>query len=125
MYTRPIYQTFKKRISEKRKFIQVLFGPRQTGKTHRPKVIVYPGRLVLHVFFKPCSDVSLKLIQQTLPVWLASITFRISLIFDVLLHRVSADAQFLGNLSLGQPLPLQHQYVQNGLLFFTAPPRSH
>jgi uncharacterized protein len=33
MYTRPIYQSLKKRISEKRKFIQVLFGPRQTGKT--------------------------------------------------------------------------------------------
>lgn len=33
MYNRPIYQTLKKRISEKRKFIQVLFGPRQTGKT--------------------------------------------------------------------------------------------
>lgn len=33
MYKRPIYQTLKKRISEKRKFIQVLFGPRQSGKT--------------------------------------------------------------------------------------------
>jgi hypothetical protein len=33
MYTRPIYQSLKKRVSEKRKFIQVLFGPRQTGKT--------------------------------------------------------------------------------------------
>ena len=33
MYDRPIYQTLKKRVAEKRKFIQVLSGPRQTGKT--------------------------------------------------------------------------------------------
>ncbi len=33
MYTRPIYQTLLKRVSEKRRFIQVLAGPRQTGKT--------------------------------------------------------------------------------------------
>lgn len=33
MYDRPIYQTLKKRITERRRFLQVLFGPRQTGKT--------------------------------------------------------------------------------------------
>lgn len=93
------------------------------AKTHRAKPVVYPGRLVLHVFFKPCSKVTPKPIQQTLAVWLTPITLRISLILDVLLHGVSADAQFLGNLPLGQPLPLQHQYVQNDLLFFNAPPR--
>jgi uncharacterized protein len=33
MYTRPVYHTLKKRVAEKRRFIQVLSGPRQTGKT--------------------------------------------------------------------------------------------
>ena len=33
MYKRPIFQTLLKRIEEKRHFIQVLAGPRQTGKT--------------------------------------------------------------------------------------------
>ena len=33
MYTRTIYHTLLKRVSEKRRFIQVLAGPRQTGKT--------------------------------------------------------------------------------------------
>ena len=33
MYARPIYHILKKRVAEKRKFIQVLSGPRQTGKT--------------------------------------------------------------------------------------------
>jgi len=33
MYRRPIYRTLLKRISEPRRFIQVLAGPRQTGKT--------------------------------------------------------------------------------------------
>jgi predicted AAA+ superfamily ATPase len=33
MYRRPVYDTLVKRFSEKRRFIQVLAGPRQTGKT--------------------------------------------------------------------------------------------
>jgi len=33
MYKRPIFQTLLNRVSEKRRFIQVLAGPRQTGKT--------------------------------------------------------------------------------------------
>ncbi len=33
MYQRPIFQTILKRLREKRKFMQVLAGPRQTGKT--------------------------------------------------------------------------------------------
>ncbi len=33
MYRRPVYRTLLKRISEPRRFIQVLAGPRQTGKT--------------------------------------------------------------------------------------------
>jgi hypothetical protein len=33
MYVRPIYHILKKRVAERRKFIQVLSGPRQTGKT--------------------------------------------------------------------------------------------
>ena len=33
MYKRPIFQKIIKRLQEKRRFIQVLAGPRQTGKT--------------------------------------------------------------------------------------------
>ncbi len=33
MFKRPVYRTLLKRLSEKRRFIQVLAGPRQTGKT--------------------------------------------------------------------------------------------
>jgi predicted AAA+ superfamily ATPase len=33
MFKRPVYETLYKRLNEKRRFIQVLFGPRQTGKT--------------------------------------------------------------------------------------------
>ena len=33
MYKRPIYKTIVQRMSEPRRFIQVLSGPRQTGKT--------------------------------------------------------------------------------------------
>lgn len=33
MYKRPLYEIVMKRLSEKRRFIQVLAGPRQTGKT--------------------------------------------------------------------------------------------
>ena len=32
-FTRPIYQTLHGRILEARRFLQVLVGPRQTGKT--------------------------------------------------------------------------------------------
>ncbi len=33
MFQRPHFQVIKKRIKEPRRFIQVLFGPRQVGKT--------------------------------------------------------------------------------------------
>ncbi|MDX8406916.1 MAG: ATP-binding protein [Mariprofundaceae bacterium] len=33
MYSRPIFQTIEKRVAEPRRFIQVLAGPRQVGKT--------------------------------------------------------------------------------------------
>ena len=33
MFKRPIYRSILKRLSEPRRFIQVLAGPRQTGKT--------------------------------------------------------------------------------------------
>lgn len=33
MFERPYLETVKKRIEEKRKFIQVILGPRQVGKT--------------------------------------------------------------------------------------------
>ncbi len=33
MYRRPMYDTLLARLQERRRFIQVLAGPRQTGKT--------------------------------------------------------------------------------------------
>jgi hypothetical protein len=33
MYKRPVFHTILKRIQEPRRFIQILAGPRQTGKT--------------------------------------------------------------------------------------------
>jgi predicted AAA+ superfamily ATPase len=33
MYLRPMYHTLVQRLGEPRRFIQVLAGPRQTGKT--------------------------------------------------------------------------------------------
>ena len=33
MYKRPIYKSLYRRLHEPRRFIQVLLGPRQTGKT--------------------------------------------------------------------------------------------
>ena len=33
MYTRLIYKTILERLNEERRFIQVLYGPRQVGKT--------------------------------------------------------------------------------------------
>jgi predicted AAA+ superfamily ATPase len=48
MYKRPIYKTIKKRISEKRKFIQVLFGPRQTGKTTIVRQLMEDLKILSH-----------------------------------------------------------------------------
>ena len=40
MYKRPIYQTLLKRVREPRRFIQVLAGPRQVGKTILAKQVI-------------------------------------------------------------------------------------
>ena len=48
MYTRPIYKTLKKRIGEKRKFIQVLSGPRQTGKTTMARQLIAEMKIPGH-----------------------------------------------------------------------------
>ncbi len=43
MYKRPVYSIIVKRLSEKRRFIQVLAGPRQTGKTTLARQIMQAG----------------------------------------------------------------------------------
>ena len=48
MYKRPLYKTLKKRMSEKRKFMQVLFGPRQTGKTTIVRQLMEDLKILSH-----------------------------------------------------------------------------
>ena len=43
MYKRPVYSIITKRLAEKRRFIQVLAGPRQTGKTTLARQIIQAG----------------------------------------------------------------------------------
>ena len=40
---RTVYKVVKKRLEEPRKFIQVLFGPRQVGKTFSPPPMILPA----------------------------------------------------------------------------------
>ena len=58
MYIRPIYQSLKKRVSEKRKFIQVLFGPRQTGKTTIARQLM--DRLEMPAHYASADEPALK-----------------------------------------------------------------
>ncbi len=58
MYVRPIYQTLKKRMAEKRKFIQVLSGPRQTGKTTIARLLV--GELDIPSHYASADEPALK-----------------------------------------------------------------
>jgi predicted AAA+ superfamily ATPase len=48
MYLRPMYHTLVKRIGEPRRFIQVLAGPRQTGKTTIVRQITEANQIPLH-----------------------------------------------------------------------------
>ena len=48
MYHRPMYDTLVKRLREPRRFIQVLAGPRQTGKTTIVRQVTDEGRIPVH-----------------------------------------------------------------------------
>jgi len=48
MYHRPMYHTLLKRLQEPRRFIQVLAGPRQTGKTTIVRQIADDNQLPIH-----------------------------------------------------------------------------
>ena len=48
MFKRPIYKVLLKRISEPRRFIQVLFGPRQTGKTTLAQQLISELKIPSH-----------------------------------------------------------------------------
>lgn len=48
MYLRPMYHTLVKRIGEPRRFIQVLAGPRQTGKTTIVRQVTEANQIPLH-----------------------------------------------------------------------------
>ena len=48
MYQRPILQEIKKRMNEYRKFIQVLVGPRQVGKTTLIKQLLQETNILNH-----------------------------------------------------------------------------
>ena len=47
-YKRPIYHELLKRVKEKRRFIQVLSGPRQVGKTTLARQIIESCKLPVH-----------------------------------------------------------------------------
>lgn len=88
------------------------------GKTHRPQSIVYPGRLVSRILFKPSCNVTLEWVQLAPPHYLCPVRLEIALVLKISLHRIAADAQPLRYLSLAQASFIHQQYVQNGLLFF-------
>lgn len=48
MHERPMVETIRKRLREKRRFIQVILGPRQVGKTTAIQQIVNSGRVPFH-----------------------------------------------------------------------------
>ncbi len=48
MFKRPIYDTLRKRVSEPRHFIQVLIGPRQTGKTTLARQLIDEIEMAAH-----------------------------------------------------------------------------
>jgi len=48
MFKRPVYKVILKRISEKRRFIQVLLGPRQTGKTTLAQQLIKELKIPSH-----------------------------------------------------------------------------
>jgi len=54
MYKRPLYEIVLKRLSEKRRFMQVLAGPRQTGKTTLARQIM--GGLGVPVHFATADE---------------------------------------------------------------------
>jgi len=48
MYYRPMYHTLAKRLQEPRRFIQVLAGPRQTGKTTIVRQVADDKKVLVH-----------------------------------------------------------------------------
>ena len=48
MYRRPVFKTIINRINEKRRFIQVLAGPRQTGKTTLARQLIDALKIPCH-----------------------------------------------------------------------------
>ncbi len=47
-YKRPVFKTLAKRLSEPRRFIQVLSGPRQTGKTTLARQLMAESQYPVH-----------------------------------------------------------------------------
>ncbi len=58
MYHRPIYRLIYKRLQEERHFIQVLTGPRQTGKTTLVKQLA--GEKAFTIHYATADEPSLK-----------------------------------------------------------------
>ncbi len=48
MYHRPMYHMLVKRLQEPRRFIQILAGPRQTGKTTIVRQVIDDNRIPVH-----------------------------------------------------------------------------
>ncbi len=66
MFKRPVFHTLLKRVQEPRRFIQVLAGPRQTGKTTIARQVAEAVSLPVH--FATADEPTLRdrnwLIQQ-------------------------------------------------------------
>jgi uncharacterized protein len=58
VYKRPVFETLKKRLLEKRRFIQVLSGPRQTGKTTLARQLI--GELDIPCHYVTADEPALK-----------------------------------------------------------------
>jgi len=55
MFKRPILNTIKGRITERRRFMQVIVGPRQTGKTNLARQLIDDLDLSSHYASADCS----------------------------------------------------------------------
>jgi len=67
MFKRPVYSIIAKRLSEKRRFIQVLAGPRQTGKTTLARQIIKAG--IREAYYASADEPALKSVTWLEQQW--------------------------------------------------------
>ena len=87
-------------------------------KSHIGQSIIDPGGCVGAIFFDPSFDVFTVGIQHALAVARWRRPESQTWVLDILFNGGAADAQFPGDGSLLQPLVVERDNVQYGLLFF-------